>query len=108
MEMVDEAHTAEAVATFVHEVRRRCAGRLLPRIAAAYQARMTHGTSLVVHTRAARELPVAIAKELSSLAQHVTIEHTIDPFVIGGIQIAYGDVIIDGTVATRVKKLYEA
>ncbi len=106
---VPQENIVPAVTHFVTELRRRRALRFLPRIMRAFAARRdADDGTLTVQTCAARELPPSIEKELHTLAPHVTIQHTVDPHLIGGIRIAYQDKIIDGTVAARLTKLYEA
>lgn len=98
-----------AVKQFVGELRRRRAMKFLPRIARTFSAqRDADDGILAVHTSAARELPSSVEAELQHLAPHVIIHHTIDPHLIGGVRIAYHDIVIDGTIAARLKKLYEA
>lgn len=97
------------VKQFVTELRRRRALRLLPRIMRSFAARRDAAEGLLhVHTAGARELPSTVEQELKLLAPHVEIQHTIDPHLIGGVRIAYNDIVIDGTVAARLTKLYEA
>ena len=102
----DVAHVAKQ---FAVALRARRASFLWPRILAIYGELVDAEQDVVrVSTTAARELSGAIKKELETLGREVIIDHTIDPHVIGGVRIQMGGVIIDGTVATRLKKIYES
>lgn len=104
-----ESSVAHKVKSFVQLVRARRATNLLPRVIRAYREMMDAEHGVVrIQTTAARELPAAIEAELKNLGTEVIIDHTIDPHVIGGVKLTMDDVIIDGTVATRLKKLYES
>ena len=47
-----------------------------------------------------------IARQLSSrLGKEVTLRAQVDPRVIGGLKLQYGDRLIDATVATRLQQL---
>ncbi len=94
---------------FMRVVRVRRALKLLPRIIAAYkEAADTESGTVRIETWAARALPNQITEALQKLGTDVVIDHTINPLLIGGLKLKVGDVIIDGTIATRLKKLYEA
>lgn len=105
---VKEAEIPHKTKKFVQILRMRRASTLLPRIIALYGELMDAENGIVrVSTTAARELPDAVVAELKELGREVIIDHSIDPHVIGGVRIQMDGVIIDGTVATRLKKIYE-
>lgn len=94
---------------FVQILRSSRASSLLPRIIALFGEIHDKENGVVrVSTTAARELSKEVTKELQELGHEVIIDHTIDPHVIGGVKIQMDGVIIDGTVATRLKKIYES
>lgn len=105
---VKESEIPHKTKKFVQILRMRRASTLLPRIIALYGELMDAENGIVrVSTTAARELPDAVVAELKELGREVIIDHSIDPHVIGGVRIQMDGVIIDGTVATRLKKIYE-
>ena len=94
---------------FVLQLRRRRALNLVPQILRVYGESVDAAHGVVrVATVAARALPERIAQELHEMGTEVIIDHKIDPHVIAGVKITMDGVIIDGTVATRLKKLYES
>lgn len=104
-----ESGAAHMVKNFVQLVRARRATAALPRVMRMYGELMDAEHGVVrIKTTAARELPAAVEAELKNLGTEVIIDHTIDPHVIGGVKLTMDNMIIDGTVATRLKKLYES
>lgn len=105
---VKESEIPHKTKQFVQILRMRRASSLLPRIIRLYGELVDAEYGVVrVSTTAARELPDAVVAELKELGREVIIDHSIDPHVIGGVRIQMDGVIIDGTVATRLKKIYE-
>lgn len=103
------AETETKIQQFVSLLRRRRALPLVGHIARLYRERADATAGIVrVKTVAARALSKETTQELKSLGTEVIIDHTIDPHVIGGMKIEMDGVIIDGTVATRLHKLYES
>lgn len=104
-----ESEIPHKTKTFVQILRKSRASSLLPRIIALFGEIHDKENGVVrVSTTAARELSKEVTKELQELGHEVIIDHTIDPHVIGGVKIQMDGVIIDGTVATRLKKIYES
>lgn len=107
-ETTKEKNLAEEVRQFGLLLRTRRQARLLPRIINQFSLLWAEANNLTeIKTWGARELPAAIKNSLQELGSEVVIDHTIEPALIGGLKMQIGDVIIDGTVATRLKKLYE-
>lgn len=108
MRNTKESEVSHKTKQFVQVLRMRRASNLLPRVISIYKEIADAEAGIVhIETTAARELPSSVIKELESLGKDVIIDHTIDPHVIGGVRIQMDGVIIDGTVATRLKKIYE-
>ncbi len=104
-----ETEIGHNIKKFVQLLRVRRAGRQLGNIGRIYGELIDARQGVArVATTAARELPASVKRELENLATDVIIDHTIDPHVIGGMRIQMDGVIIDGTVATRLKKIYES
>lgn len=103
-----EAEVAKQLQAFVRALKSRRATKMLPRILVRYQA-LRDAEQGIIHfkTVAARELPQSVIASLQELGKKVIIDHTIDPQVVGGLKLQVGDVIIDGTIARALRKLYE-
>ena len=106
---VKESEIPHKTKKFVQVLRSRRATSLIPRILSLFGEIKDAELGVVrVSTTATRELSKEITAELQELGHEVIIDHTIDPHVIGGVKIQMDGVIIDGTVATRLKKIYES
>ena len=73
----------------------------LSRLAAARRQR------LVAHVQVARPLPLDQAERLAQAlariyGRQVQLQITVDPGVLGGVQVRVGDEVLDGTVARRL------
>ncbi|MCX6781076.1 MAG: F0F1 ATP synthase subunit delta [Candidatus Magasanikbacteria bacterium] len=103
---VKESDAKIVIGKFVQQLRKRRALNLAPRIMKLFREISDSASGTInLHTTAAHELSASTITHLKELGTEGIIDHTIDPAVIGGVKIAMGDVIIDGTVATRLKKL---
>lgn len=103
-----EKEIPERVGEFIALLRRHRATRQVPIIIRQYSALVDAENGITrFATSAARALPKSVIKYLEECGDEVVIDHTIDPALIGGLKLTIGDVIIDGTVATRLQQLYE-
>jgi F-type H+-transporting ATPase subunit delta len=74
--------------------------RLADEAAGRVRATVTTAIELGAHDRD------RIARELSTrLNKEVKVMMTVDPRILGGIKIQYGDHVVDGTVATKLQQL---
>jgi F-type H+-transporting ATPase subunit delta len=74
--------------------------RLADEAAGRVRATVTTAIELGAHDRD------LIARELSTrLNKEVKVMMTVDPRILGGIKIQYGDHVVDGTVATKLQQL---
>lgn len=74
--------------------------RLVDEAAGRVRATVTAAIELDAHDRD------RIARELSTrLNKEVKVQVTVDPRILGGIKIQYGDHVVDGTVATKLQQL---
>ncbi len=86
----------------------------IPAIAAEYELlRAEHEGSIEAYVRSAKEVPAAQQKKIiqsleQRLQKKVTLKCEIDPTLIGGAVIKAGDLVIDGTLKTRLNKLNAA
>lgn len=108
-ELEKQSTVDEKLAQFIELLRKKHATKLSARILSAFGRVWDEEHNVIrLETRSARELPESVETQLHTLGTEVIIDHTVDPHVIGGITIKMDDVIIDGTVATRLNKLYES
>jgi len=74
--------------------------RLVDEAAGRVRATVTAAIELDAHDRD------RIARELSArLNKEVKVQVTVDPRILGGLKIQYGDHVVDGTVATKLQQL---
>jgi F-type H+-transporting ATPase subunit delta len=74
--------------------------RLVDEAAGRVRATVTAAIELDAHDRD------RIARELSTrLNKEVKVQVTVDPRILGGLKIQYGDHVVDGTVATKLQQL---
>lgn len=103
-----EKEVPDRVGEFISLLYRHRATRQVPLIIRQYAALVDKQNGVTrVATSAARALSKSVIKRLEEFGDEVVIDHTIDPTMIGGLKLTIGDVIIDGTVAMRLKQLYE-
>ncbi|TFC82546.1 F0F1 ATP synthase subunit delta [Cryobacterium sinapicolor] len=99
--------TLAIVRHLVQQPRGRRIGELL-RYAASTVADQS-GTSIATITSAAALAPEQVERLRASLsvryARQLTINQVVDPALVGGVHVQIGDVVIDGSIATRLKDL---
>jgi F-type H+-transporting ATPase subunit delta len=91
-------------------------GRLtvIPGIAAEFEMlRAEHEGTIEATVRSAKDIPAAQQKKIiqsleKRLQKKVALKCEIDPTLIGGAVIKAGDLVIDGTLKTRLSKLNAA
>jgi F-type H+-transporting ATPase subunit delta len=99
--------TLAIVRHLVQQPRGRRIGELL-RHAAAIVADQS-GTSIATITSAGVLAPAQIARLQKSLQERhgraLTINQVVDPALVGGVRVQMGDLVIDGSIATRLADL---
>lgn len=92
---------------FLELLRRQRAMKLLPRIIDWVHTLedTTAGRTRAMVTGAVDIDAAKITKDLTEKLGAVTVTTATDPALIGGLAIRVGDTVVDGTVATRLKKL---
>lgn len=99
--------TLTIVRHLVQQPRGRRIGGLL-RHAASVVADQA-GTSIATVTSASQLAPAQLDRLRTSLAERhgrsLTINQVVDPTLVGGVRVQIGDLVIDGSIATRIADL---
>ena len=94
------------IKNFVALLRRQRATKVLPRILEWVQRLedQENGVTRVTVTSAGEMDDKKLATALSKHLGQVAIDQIVDPKLIGGIAIRFGDQQVDGSVSTRLKQ----
>lgn len=107
-----ETESALIVKSFVELLsKKRLIGKA-PEIISAYKKLLATNEGIIeVETTTHEQLEPEIKKDISNSlkesldAKQIILNEKVDPSVLGGIKLKYGDTIIDGTLLGRLKQL---
>lgn len=109
-QLVDDLLADHVGAASLHLVQQAVSGRhrsVLAALAEMQRLAAARRQRLVAEVRVARPLGAALRKRLSEVLERMfdhdlQLNVIVDPGVLGGVTVAVGDHVVDGTVATRL------
>ncbi|MFA5821219.1 MAG: ATP synthase F1 subunit delta [Candidatus Gracilibacteria bacterium] len=110
-ESIEEGKSEEKMKNFLAMMRKKKKGRLLKRFPAVFKEVWNDRKGIVeIKVTTPYELGKAEEEELSerlgkTLKKEIVLEVSVEPRVIGGLKLEFGEYVIDGTVVKNLELL---